>query len=216
MIRWSIKRTKLSDNHMKKTIKFIYFDVGGVLLDWREGHRRVAKKYNVPYESISKIFDANWQAACRGTLSSDDYMGMFASLLGITGPLPDVSDFWTDYFTKIPQGHQLVQELSETYQLGILSNAEKGAMKHASAKGLIPAISWASLVDSSEHGTIKPEPRIYEIAEQKSGVSPEEIFFIDDVPLHIEIAKARGWQGLVFDTNDATSSVKSIRDVLCI
>ncbi len=199
----------------KKPIKFIYFDVGGVLLDWREGHKRVAKKYNVPYDSIRAVFEANWREACRGTLKSETYMGMFAEVLGIKGPLPEVSDFWSDHFTVISETHTLVKELVDTYQLGILSNAEENSMKYAFAKGLIPDVSWRVKIDSSKHGTVKPEEKIYQIAEVAAiGISREELFFIDDVPEHITVAKARGWQGMVFDTNDVKTSVKKLREEL--
>lgn len=199
----------------KKSVRFIYFDVGGVLLDWREGHKRVAEKYNVPYENIRKVFEANWREACRGTLPGDVYMGMFAEVLGMKGPLPEVSDFWSDHFTKIADTHTLVTELIEVYELGIFSNAEENSMKFAFQKGLIPDVSWRVKIDSSKHGTIKPEAKIYEIAEAAaSHVSPEELFFIDDVPEHIAVAKARGWQGMVFDTNDVKKSVQSLRKAL--
>lgn len=199
----------------KKPIRFVYFDVGGVLLDWREGHKRVAEKFNVPYENIRKVFEANWQEACRGTLAGDVYMGLFAEVLGMKGPLPEVSDFWSDHFTKISDTHALAQELAGVYELGILSNAEENSMKFAFQKGLIPDISWKVKIDSSKHGTIKPEEKIYEIAEAAAvGVSREELFFIDDVPEHIRVAKARGWQGMVFDTNDVKGSVKKLREEL--
>lgn len=199
---------------MKKSIRFIYFDVGGVLLDWRAGHRRVSEKYRVPYDVIRNIFDANWQDACKGKLSNEAYMAKFAEVLAIPKPYPDVSDFWTDYHMPIHETHAFVHELIAMYKVGLLTNAEKYAMKHASQKRLIPDVVWSAIVDSSEHGTIKPEARIFEIAESLAGVSPKEIFFIDDVQAHIEAACSRGWQGIVFDTNKPTKSIKQITSYL--
>lgn len=170
---------------MKKPVKFIYFDVGGVFLDWRAGHRNVAEKFGVPHETIRAIFEANWQAACRGTLSSADYMAMFAKVLKLSGPLPDVADFWTDYHAAMPESHAFAGELAIRYKVGLFTNAEPGAAKYATKKGLVPDLPWAALVDSSEHGTIKPEAKIYEIAERMAEVDPSEIFFTDDVPSHI-------------------------------
>ncbi len=200
---------------MKKPVTFIYFDIGGVLLSWREGHIRAAKKYGVPHEAVSRIVDAHWAAACRGTLSNADYMAMFAKVFGLRDPLPDLTDFWTDHYTPILETHTLVHELKGSYRIGLLTNAENGAMKHATKKGLLPVIPWASVVDSSQLGTIKPETKIYEIAEKAAGVPPEEIFFIDDVPEYVEIAKSRGWQGMVFDTKDVVGSIKMLRIILC-
>jgi HAD superfamily hydrolase (TIGR01509 family) len=196
---------------MKKPIKFVYFDVGGVLLNFTEGHKKVAQKYGVPFETLRKVFDENWKAACKGTLSNADYMAKLAKVLPLKDPLPDITDFWTDHYLPIPETHALVHELKETYMLGIFSNAEDGAMINAFRKGLIPQAPWTATIDSSKYGTIKPEARIYEIAEQAVQVTPEEIFFIDDVEEHITVARSRGWQGMVFDTNDAAGSVQKLK-----
>lgn len=201
---------------MKKSIRFIYFDVGGVLLDFRSGHKRAAEKYGVPYEAVQSIFEANWQAACRGTLSNDAYMALFANLFHIVKPYPHLADFWTDHFSPIPATHAFVKSLAGSYMLGLLSNAEQGAMYYARKKKLVPDIDWACIVDSSEHNTIKPEPKIYEIAETMAGVAPEQILFIDDVPIHIDVARSRGWQGVVFDANHLTKSIHEISQYLKI
>lgn len=200
-----------SDRYMKKQIRFIYFDVGGVMLNFTEGHKKVAQKYGVPFETLRRVFDENWKAACKGTLSNADYMAKLTKVLPLKDPLPDITDFWTDHYLPIPETHDLVLELQEVYELGIFSNAENGAMKNAFRKGLIPSVPWKVTIDSSVYGTIKPEARIYEIAERAVSVTPEEIFFIDDVEEHIAVAKSRGWQGMVFDTNDAKGSVKKIK-----
>ncbi len=201
---------------MKKPIKFIYFDIGGVLLDWRGGYTRVAKKYGVSEESLYKVLERHWEKAARGQLTGLGYMAEYAKILGLNPPFPSTSDFWSDHYAPIVETHALVRELQSTYTLGLLSNAEDGSMKYAMQKGLIPSISWHTIIDSSAVGVVKPEARIFELAEQASGVSPEEMLFIDDVEEYIAIVKSRGWQGMVFDTNNIASSVKNIRDALGI
>jgi len=142
--------------------------------------------------------------------------GIFAEALSMTPPYPDHADFWTDHFEPIPETHTLARELSEKYRLGILSNAEPGMLQHCRKKGLIPQLLWEPVIDSSEHKTIKPEARIYEIAEKLSGVPAEELFFIDDVAAHIDAVKKRGWQGMVFDWNYPKKSVEKLEKLLLI
>lgn len=55
------------------------------------------------------------------------------------------------------------------------------------------------LVVSGREGTVKPEPRIYEIMEQRTGKKGEDLFFIDDRDYNIQAALGRGWGGHVFD-----------------
>lgn len=197
----------------KKPVQFIYFDVGGVFLDWIQGNKNAASRYGVEYSRIEQIHQVYWEKAGRGG-DTTEYMNAFASLFHLASSNIEYTDFWTDFHIPILDMHAFALDVQKTYRLGLLTNAEKNAMKHASRKGLIPQIAWDAIVDSSEHGTIKPEVKIFEIAQNAANVQPEEIFFIDDVSEHIRVAKARGWQGMVFDTNDVAGSVKKLRELL--
>jgi len=52
---------------------------------------------------------------------------------------------------------------------------------------------------SGHMGVIKPEERIYEMVEEATGLSGEQIFFTDDREDNIRAASARGWQTYRFD-----------------
>ena len=54
------------------------------------------------------------------------------------------------------------------------------------------------IVDSSEVGTRKPEPEIYEITRERLDVAHENIFFVDDIGQNLKAAKRLGWQTLLF------------------
>jgi putative hydrolase of the HAD superfamily len=49
----------------------------------------------------------------------------------------------------------------------------------------------------------KPGAAIYQIAEQRFGVAPQSLLFLDDHPANITAAKARGWQALLFSDAEA-------------
>lgn len=61
---------------------------------------------------------------------------------------------------------------------------------------------FKDIVVSGDEKCAKPEPRIYEIAEQRFGVPPEALFFTDDNPHNIAAAAARGWQTHLFEGAD--------------
>jgi len=44
------------------------------------------------------------------------------------------------------------------------------------------------------------------VAETQAGVVPEQILFVENSPMHIDAARARGWQTLLYDPVDADSS----------
>lgn len=57
---------------------------------------------------------------------------------------------------------------------------------------------FEDIVVSGEERIAKPEPRIYEIVERRSGRPGKALFFTDDNPANIEAARARGWDAHLF------------------
>jgi len=55
------------------------------------------------------------------------------------------------------------------------------------------------VVDSSEVGTRKPEPRIYELTRERLGLAHAELFFLDDLGPNLKVARSLGWQTLKYD-----------------
>jgi 2-haloacid dehalogenase len=54
------------------------------------------------------------------------------------------------------------------------------------------------IIVSGVEKVAKPDPRIYEIVEERSGRSGDALFFTDDNPANIAAAKARGWNAHLF------------------
>lgn len=97
--------------------------------------------------------------------------------------------------------------------MGLLSNIYLGVFDTLAQKEFLPYTDWNAKVLSSEIGTVKPESEIYQIAEEKAGVDPKEILFIDDKEDFLQPAKNRGWQTFQFDQNNPRASVLKIRGV---
>jgi 2-haloacid dehalogenase len=57
---------------------------------------------------------------------------------------------------------------------------------------------FADIIVSGKEKVAKPEARIYEIVEERSGRRGEALFFTDDNPANIEAARARGWDAHLF------------------
>ena len=54
------------------------------------------------------------------------------------------------------------------------------------------------IVVSGTEKVVKPDPRIYQIVEQRSGRTGDALFLTDDNPDNIDAAKARGWDAHLF------------------
>ncbi len=57
---------------------------------------------------------------------------------------------------------------------------------------------FEDIIVSGTEKIAKPEARIYEIVEERSGMSGEALFFTDDNPDNIAAARARGWDAHLF------------------
>lgn len=57
---------------------------------------------------------------------------------------------------------------------------------------------FEDIIVSGTEGIAKPEPRIYEIVEARSGRDGAALFFTDDNPANIDAARARGWDAHLF------------------
>jgi len=81
------------------------------------------------------------------------------------------------------------------------------------ANNLIPDIDYIT-IDSSIEKCRKPERKIYEIAQDKSGFRGDEILFIDNKKENLEIPKEMGWQTFWFDSSNYERSNKELESFL--
>ncbi|MCS6989381.1 MAG: HAD family hydrolase [Chloroherpetonaceae bacterium] len=79
----------------------------------------------------------------------------------------------------LPNTDKLLASLREHYRLAVISNADGRAEALIAEAGLLPFFEF--VVDSAIVGVEKPDPKIFEIAARKMGVSPEESLYVGDV-----------------------------------
>ncbi len=197
-------------------IQFIYFDLGGVVLDFKDSFVRLAAAFGKPQTAVEQAYFRHAAPAACGTISTAEFWARIRQDLNLRRDeaVFDYEGYWTDGFVAIPQTHRLMRELSTRYPIGVLSNTEFGVYEYAVQKGSIPDIPFAVVIKSCEVGAIKPERQIYQLAEQRAGVSGSAILFIDDRPDNIRAAEALGWHGVVFDTAHPDQSIREIKEQL--
>ncbi len=70
---------------------------------------------------------------------------------------------------------------------------------------------FKDIVLSYEIGCMKPAELIYRVCEQRAGVAPNKIAFIDDKEPNVEAAAGRGWQTHLYkNADDALVWLKQI------
>lgn len=197
----------------KSGIRFVYFDINGCLV--RFFHRaftQLAADTNAPADVIETTFWHYNDAVCRGELSLEEFNSIMAKQLGVKSL--DWETYYLDAVDPIQEMHELVAWAAENYEIGLLSNIMPGFIDHMLAKGLLPKVNYRNIIDSSQVNAIKPEPKIYEIAQSRTNVEPQEVLLVDDSRSNLMAAERLGWHVLWFDDYRPEESAARVKDAL--
>lgn len=196
-----------------KTIKFIYTDMNGVLL--RHYHRAFSTVARETQCGLDQVQVAMWHLDDRmnkGEMTTEDFNRAMAESLGV-----DHVDWKRHYMNAvkpIKEMHQLLKDLSPRYKIGMMTNTAPGYVKELGELGLLPDVKLDAIIDSSEVGMLKPDPKMYELAEKEAGFKGDEILFIDDSRINLTAADKFDWRIVWFDTFDPEDSVRKLRELL--
>lgn len=130
-----------------------------------------------------------------GEVSEAQMRAMYAAALGLSEDQTDamMAELWDAYCGELDVAlRDFAASLRPSYKTGILSNSADGARREEQRR-----YGFEDLVDeivySHEVGLAKPDPRIYRLTEQRLGVQPEEVVFVDNVTTYVEAAREVGW-----------------------
>lgn len=191
---------------MATKIKTLLFDMGNVLVYF--SHERMCRQIGQlcgrsADEVRAQLLDSplQWDFE-RGFLSEREFHARLQDLLQADFELPALQRAAGDIFDL---NHSIVPVLDslkhQHLRLVLLSNT------------CITHVNWIrdhwdfldrfdQLVLSYEAGAIKPEPRIFEIAQAAAECSPHECLYLDDIPAYVDQGRSRGWNAEVFTTTD--------------
>lgn len=196
-----------------REVQFFYCDINGVLVRFfQKAFVRIAHTCGQSLDQIETAFWHYNDAANRGEMSITEFDRAMARHLGV--PDFDWAKYYLDAVEPILVMHDCLEDISKNYEIGLLSNVHQGLVRGLLERGLIPDLDYATIVDSSEVGAIKPEASMYHIAEEKAGHHGSEILFVDDSRTNLMAAERFGWRVLWFDDYQPEQSVERIKEAL--
>lgn len=192
---------------MPETPDAVVFDIGRVLFDWNLRHL-YAKLIADPAELdwfLANVVTEEWH------FQSDAGRAVAEIVAERIAEFPAHAHLIEAYPARfnetlpapIPGTHAIVRRLAQAgVPLYALTNF--GAEFFAGFRPTAPIFElFADVVVSGEERCVKPDARIYAIAEERIGLPPQRLFFVDDNPANVAAAAARGWQAHLF-TDAAT------------
>ena len=101
-----------------------------------------------------------------------------------------------------------LRSLRPDYRTGLISNAWSGLRQYILDHKFEDAFDV--MIISAEVGTVKPDARIYQMALDQLGVSPNEAVFVDDFIENVKGAQAVGMSAIHFkDSESALAELKT-------
>jgi len=189
-------------------VKAVVFDLGKVLVDfdYRIAGRKIAARAKMESADLGR-FLVHLPRIVRyetGLLTSEQFFQEVRAASGFLGDMEEFASLFADIFTPI---EPMVHLQSELRRLGfptyILSNTNELAIRFIRRK--FPFFqNFDGYVLSYEHGSMKPEAKLYEVVESQSGCRGAEILYLDDLPENVRAGAARGWQTILQESAEKT------------
>jgi epoxide hydrolase-like predicted phosphatase len=197
------------------TIKAVFFDLGGVIVrtEFQAPRQQLADQLGMDYDDLNRlVFDSETGVrATVGEISSEEHWAFVMQRL--KRPASELAAIRDAFFAGDIVDRTLldyIRSLRGSYKTGLISNAWSDLRDFIVREKFDDAFD--KLIISAEVGAAKPEPRIFQIALEQFGVSPNEAVFMDDFYPNIEGCEKAGIRGIHF--KDPETALQQLKEIL--
>jgi putative hydrolase of the HAD superfamily len=184
------------------SIQGLIFDYGGVLLDMRADLARLLEhEHGLAERTIGNTLytTETWRNLEIGVGTRDAWLleahGVLETAAGRT--LPPVLQHWFDGQHLIEDNIDLIRRLRPPFRTAVLSNADHTLLHRLQETWRIAHL-FDDIVCSADVGLAKPDPKIYALAAERLGLSPDECVFVDDLERNVDAAREAGMHAVHF------------------
>ena len=182
--------------HLDRKYKAILVDFDGVLRQWPDSDISIESKYGLLPGSIREAAFEPFllNQAIRGTITDEKWRAQIADNLQKAQPDSDVASAikeWSAGTGKInAEVLSLLTSCKPNSEILLLTNATSRLSEDLEISGLD---NWFSeVLNSSDLGSVKPEPEIFQAAVEACNCKLDEIVYIDDSQPNTQAATNAG------------------------
>ncbi|ORA67170.1 hypothetical protein BST23_07390 [Mycolicibacterium elephantis] len=186
----------------------VVFDMGGVLtIDPFEACRNYAGELGLPAETfVEQLRGPVFAEVETGARSVRDFLKFacrdVAERFDVPVDIRRLADCLAAGQQVRPEMVDLVVELTDRrVPVGLLTNNAREARSWWNS-GVLPIDRFTAVVDSSQVGLRKPDPRIYAVTAERMGRRPDELLYFDDMADNVAGAGAAGLIAELFTDPD--------------
>jgi len=196
----------------KNGVKFVYFDLNDCLVRfYQHAFTTLARDAGVSSDIVESIFWQYNDAVCRGDMSIDELNTALAARLEV---MVDWNKYYLAAVEAMPGMAELLDWVSQRYCLGIFSNTMPQLIDAMRTNGVLPAVTYDAIIDSSVVHALKPESQAFDIAATQAGAGPTELLLIDDNRANLAAASKLGWHTIWFNAYQPAESIEAIKAAL--
>jgi putative hydrolase of the HAD superfamily len=190
------------------SVRTVVFDFGNVIgfFSHRKAAQQLARFARRPVEVeriIQFLFFTDLEPRFEvGQVSPAELLAMLRDEFDLAGTDEQLAHAFGDMFTANDHVCDLIPELQGRYRLALLSNTNDLHYRLFRRQFAETLDRFDYLFTSHEVGLRKPDPVLFDYVRSRLGGEASEYVFIDDLPVNIEAAKARGWRGVVYNRGD--------------
>jgi len=189
-------------------ITTLFLDIGGVLLTngWdREARLRAAQEFHLDYQDLDERHHLTFDIYEAGKLSLDEYLQRIIFFEPRNFSMQEFRNFMFSQSKPFPEMIELVHELKNRYGLKTVAVSNEGRELTVYR---IRQFDLGRIIDIFISSCFvrfrKPDHDIYKIAMDIAQVPPEQVVYIDDRPMFVEVAKGLGIRGIHHTSFEAT------------
>ncbi len=182
-------------------ITTLFLDIGGVLLTngWDRGIRTLAsEKFGLDYKEMDERHHLTFDTYEEGKLSLDEYLNRVVFYQERSFSREEFKTFMYAQSKHFPETIELVRRLKTQYSLQIaaVSNEGRELTTYRVQKFKLGTFIDFFISSCFVHYR-KPDADMYRIALDIAQVNPEQVVYIDDRAMFVEVAQGLGIRGII-------------------
>jgi putative hydrolase of the HAD superfamily len=189
-------------------ITALFLDVGGVLLTngWdRQARRQAAERFNLDYDEMDERHHLTYDTYEEGKLSLDDYLDRLVFYRKRSFSRDEFKQFMFDQSQPYPDMLDFIPRLKAAHNLKIAVVSNEGWELTVYR---IKTFKLGDFVDCFISSCFvhfrKPDPDIYRLALDVIQVPPEQVAYLDDRAMFVEVAHSLGIHGIHHTSYETT------------
>jgi putative hydrolase of the HAD superfamily len=190
------------------SITTLFLDIGGVLLTngWDHNIRtRAAEKFSLDYEEMNERHHLTFDTYEEGKLSLDEYLERVVFYQVRTFAKEEFKAFMFAQSQPFPGMIELVSKLKNQYCLQVAAVSNEGRELSVYR---VQQFKLGTFIDFFVSSCFvhyrKPDADIYRIALDIAQVSPQQVIYIDDRAMFVEVAQRLGTNGILHTGQEKT------------